>query len=256
MPASLRECCAARSTWHDRGVTQPRLLPAGDAALAIEFGDAIDPALNARVHALDRAIAADPPAGLVETVPTYRSLLVHFDPLTTDAATLGAILLARAATTAEAAATAGRLFRIPVRYGGPMGEDLESVAERLNLTPEQVVALHAGEDFPVYMIGFSPGLAYLGGLPAALHLPRRDNPRAAVPRGAVLMAGQQTLFYPVEMPTGFHVLGRTPVRCFDIARPDPFLLRPGDRVRFVPIDDAEYARLDAAAEAGWRPEAA
>ncbi len=237
-------------------MTDPRLLPAGDAALSVEFGDAIDPVLNARVHALDRALAADPPPGLIETVPTYRSLLVYFDPLTTDAAALGPILLARAGTAVIGQAAGGRLFRIPVRYGGTMGEDLQSVAERLNLTPDRVVELHSGQDYPVYMIGFSPGLAYLGGLPAALHLPRRDDPRAAVPRGAVLMAGQQTLFYPVEMPTGFHVLGRTPVRCFDIGKPDPFLLRPGDRVRFAPIDDAEFARLDAAAEAGWRPEPA
>jgi allophanate hydrolase subunit 1 len=99
-------------------------------------------------------------------------------------------------------------------------------------------------------------LAYLGGLDPKLHIPRRDDPRPAVPRGAVLMAGQQTLFYPVEMPTGFHVLGRTPVRAFDLGRPEPFLLKPGDRVRFVAIDDGEYARLDAAAEQGWTPEAA
>jgi len=242
--------------WHDRPVTYPRILPAGDAALAIEFGDEIDPALNSRVHALDRALSAAPPPGLVETVPTYRSLLVYFDPLITDVPTMGRALLDLAGRGTGAGAAAGRAFRIPVRYGGEMGPDLDSVAERLKLSPEAVIRLHAGCDYPVYMIGFSPGLAYLGGLPPALHLPRRDNPLAAVPRGAVLMAGQQTLFYPVEMPTGFHVLGRTPVRCFDISRPDPFLLRPGDRVRFEPIDDAEYARLDTAAEAGWRPEAA
>lgn len=236
-------------------MTPPRILPAGDAAFTVEFGDAIDPVLNARVHALDRSLAAEPLPGIVETVPTYRSLLVYVDPSRGDPAGLREALLARAVATEGAAETAGRLFRIPVRYGGPMGEDLEAVAGRLGLGTDEVVRLHSGPEYRVYMIGFSPGLAYLGGLPAKLHIPRRDDPRPAVPRGAVLVAGQQTLFYPVEMPTGFHVLGRTPVRAFDLARPEPFLLKPGDRVRFHAIDDAEYARLDTAAEQGWTPEA-
>lgn len=237
-------------------MSEPKVLPAGDAAFSVEFGDAIDPALNARVHALDRALADGALPGIVETVPTYRSLLVYFDPLRCDPAALRQALLARAAATEGAAPAPGRLFRVPVRYGGPMGEDLEAVAARLSLTPDEVVRLHAAAEYRVYMIGFSPGLAYLGGLNPKLHIPRRDDPRPAVPRGAVLMAGQQTLFYPVEMPTGFHVLGRTPVRAFDLGRPEPFLLKPGDRVRFVAIDDGEYARLDAAAEQGWTPEAA
>lgn len=236
-------------------MTAPRILAAGDAAFAVEFGDAIDPALNARVHSLDRSLAAEPLAGVVETVPTYRSLLVYFDPLGCDPAELRARLLTRAAATEGTAPAPGRLFRVPVRYGRPMGEDLEAVAERLSLTPEEVVRLHSAPEYRVYMIGFSPGLAYLGGLDPRLHIPRRDDPRPSVPRGAVLMAGQQTLFYPVEMPTGFHLIGRTPVRAFDLGRAEPFLLKPGDRVRFVAIDDAEYARLDAAAEQGWTPEA-
>lgn len=236
-------------------MTAPRVLAAGDAAFSVEFGDAIDPALNARVHALDRALAAAPLPGVIETVPTYRSLLVYFDPARTEPETLRTDLLARAAATEGAAPAPGRLFRVPVRYGGPMGEDLEAVAAQLNLAPEELVRRHSAPEYRVYMIGFSPGLAYLGGLPPELVIPRRDDPRPAVPRGAVLMAGQQTLFYPVEMPTGFHVLGRTPVRAFDLGRPEPFLLQPGDRVLFHAIDDAEYARLDAAAEQGWMPEA-
>lgn len=236
-------------------MSEPKVLPAGDAAFAIEFGDAIDPVLNARVHALDRALAAAPLPGMVETVPTYRSLLVYFDPLGCDPAAMRQALLARAEATEGAAPAPGRLFRVPVRYGGPMGEDLEAVAGRLGLAPDELVRRHSAPEYRVYMIGFSPGLAYLGGLPAELVIPRRDDPRPAVPRGAVLMAGQQTLFYPVEMPTGFHVLGRTPVRAFDLGRAEPFLLKPGDRVRFTAIDDAEYARLDAAAEQGWMPEA-
>lgn len=236
-------------------MSDPRILAAGDAAFTVEFGDAIDPALNARVHALDRSLAAEPLAGVIETVPTYRSLLVYFDPVHSDRAALQGALLARAAATEGATPAPGRLFRIPVRYGGPMGEDLVPVAARLGLAADEVVRLHAGAEYRVYMIGFSPGLAYLGGLDPRLQIPRRDDPRPAVPRGAVLMAGQQTLFYPVEMPTGFHVLGRTPVRAFDLSRPEPFLLRPGDRVRFHAIDDAEYTRLDGTAEQGWTPEA-
>ena len=225
-----------------------RILPAGDGALVVELGDGIDPALNDRVHRLDRAIGEAAIPGVVETVPTYRSILVAFDPLTADAAALGARLLELAAGLSDAAATAGRRWVVPVCFGGAHGEDLEEVARRAGLTAERVVALHCAADYRVYMLGFSPGFAYLGGLPEALHLPRRENPRLKTPAGSLMQGGAQAAVSPLAMPSGWHLLGRTPLRMFDVRRPQPFLLAPGDRVRFTAIDAAEYDRLSAEAE--------
>lgn len=227
-----------------------RLLPAGEAALVVELGEAIDPAVNQRVHQLDAAIAAAKLAGVVETVPTYRSILVGFDPLATDAATLGAAITALAAQDFSHAAPTGRRWFIPVAFGGEYGEDLDDVARRTKLSSAEVVALHTAEDYRVYMIGFSPGFAYLGTLPKALHLPRRETPRLKTPAGSVMQGGAQAAISPTAMPSGWHILGRTPVRIFDLAAARPFLLSPGDHVRFVAVPAARFIGLAALAERG------
>lgn len=226
------------------------LLPAGDAALVAELGDAIDPDLNDAVQALDAALAAATPAGLVETVPTYRSLLVHYDPCLTDAETLGALLRDLARGLDQAARAAGRRWFLPVCFGGDLGEDLGFVAERTGRTVDEVAALHCAADYRVYMLGFSPGFAYLGGLPAELHLPRRENPRLSTPAGSIMQGGAQAAVSPMVMPSGWHLLGQTPVRTFDLRRDRPFLLAPGDRLRFQAIDRDRFAALSARAEAG------
>ncbi len=226
-----------------------RIRPAGDSALVVEFEERIDPAVSARVMALDAALAADPPPALRETLPTYRSLLVRFDPLDPGAETLEAELGRRAAT-ARGAAKPGRRWRIPCAYGGAHGEDLEHVARAKQLTTDEVVRLHAGNDWHVYMVGFAPGVTYLGKLPERLHIPRRTNPRALTPAGSVPIAGQQGLIMSIAMPSGWHLIGQTPVRPFDMRRKEPFLLAPGERVRFEPIPAAEYDRLDRLAERG------
>ena len=233
----------------------PRLLPAGDSALVVELGDAISLAVNARVHALDAAIGRAGFRCVTETIPTYRSILVQFDPLAEDAEGLPERLLALARADHSHDATTARRWRIPVAYGGEHGIDLEDVARATGLTPAEVVALHAGADYAVYMIGFSPGFAYLGGLPEALYLPRRANPRLKTPAGSVMLGGMQAAISPTAMPSGWHLLGQTPARLFAPARAEPFLLKPGDRVRFEVVSAAAYARLDQAAErAGWLPE--
>ncbi|MBI3770888.1 MAG: 5-oxoprolinase subunit PxpB [Deltaproteobacteria bacterium] len=226
-----------------------RIRPAGDSALVVEFEERIDPALSARVLALEAALTADPPPGVRETLPTYRSLLVRFDPLDPGAEVLEATLASRAAV-ARGAANPGRLWRIPCAYGGAHGEDLEGVARAKSLTTDEVVRIHATTPWHVYMIGFAPGATYLGKLDARLHLPRRANPRARVPAGSVPIAGQQGLIMSIAMPSGWHLLGQTPVRLFEPRRAEPFLLAPGDRVRFEPISAAEYDRLDRLAERG------
>jgi KipI family sensor histidine kinase inhibitor len=228
-----------------------RLLAAGDTALTVELGDAVDPRINALVLALDKALSEAKLAGIVETVPTYRSLQVHFDPDVLDADTLRRTV-ERLAADLDDQPPSGRLWTVPVAYGGEHGIDLDSVAERTGLTTEQLIARHLGGDYRVYMIGFQPGFTYLGGLDPKLHLPRRETPRLKTPAGTISVGGIQAAVASIEAPSGWHLLGRTPVRAFDPARADPFLFRAGDRIRFERIAHDDYTRL--AADASWLPD--
>jgi KipI family sensor histidine kinase inhibitor len=214
------------------------VLPLGDAALAVELGDGISPEVAARVRALDLALARDPPPGLRESVPTYRSLLVLFDPGALPFADMAALLQRQAAGVASIGAPPpGPLRRVPVRYGGEDGPDLAEVARARGLTPAEVVALHSGREYTAYMLGFRPGFAYLGLLPPELETPRLATPRVRVPAGSVGIAGRQTGVYPWVSPGGWSLLGRTAVPLFDAAADPPSLIQPGDRVRFDPVDE-------------------
>jgi KipI family sensor histidine kinase inhibitor len=226
----------------------PRILPCGDAALAVEFGTTIDPSLNARVLALDARVAAGV-IGVIETVPTYRSLLVHYDPVATGFEELSCALLALCADLGDTP-TEARLWRIPVVYGGAFGIDLDDVAARHGLTPAQVIEKHTAPDYRVYMIGFLPGFSYLGGLDPAIATPRRESPRAHTPSGTISIGGVQALVASLAAPSGWHLLGRTPVRTFMPERDPTFLLGPGDGVRFDPIPADRWDGLDRAAAAG------
>jgi 5-oxoprolinase (ATP-hydrolysing) subunit B len=231
----------------------PRLLSAGDTALTVEFGDAVDPRINARVLSLDRALATAAPEGVVERVPTYRSLQVHFDPDRLDVDTLARTILGLAATLDDEPPP-GRLWTVPVAYGGEHGIDLDAVAERTGLTPEAVIARHLAGAYRVYMIGFQPGFAYLGGLDPALHLPRRETPRLKTPAGTISIGGIQAAVASIEAPSGWHLLGRTPVRAFDPRRAEPFLFAVGDRLRFERIGADDFATLARRVEEdGWLP---
>lgn len=227
----------------------PRLLPSGDSAITVEFSRDIDDAANQRVLALDRAIGAEPIAGVTETVPTYRSLLVHYDPAQIGFEPLGERLLALAGRPAPAAAAARR-WRIPVAYGGEHGIDLEEVARTLDTTADEVVARHVAGDYRVAMIGFTPGWSYLSGLEKSLHLPRRQSPRVLTPAGTISIGGVQTGVQCLAGPSGWHLLGRTPVRTYQLHRDPIFLLEPGDAVTFTPVDVKTFAEQDRAAEAG------
>ncbi|MCS6778749.1 MAG: 5-oxoprolinase subunit PxpB [Geminicoccaceae bacterium] len=227
---------------------RPRIVPVGDGAILIELGETIDPAINALVLALDARIRAMALEGVVELVPTYRSLLVHYDPERVD----GRALLARLSSLDldhPGSPPEGRLWTVPVAYGGPFGIDLEAVAARHGLSAEDVVRLHTAPTYRVYMVGFVPGFTYLGGLDPRLHTPRLDDPRPRTPAGSVSIGGIQAGIASLEIPSGWHLLGRTPVRTFDPERTPPLLLEPGDRVRFVPIDPATFAELDRRAAA-------
>jgi len=227
----------------------PRLLASGDSAITVEYSRDIDDAANQRVLALDRALARAPIVGVTEAVPTYRSLLVHYDPVEIDYDTLGRQLLALAQSPADAASNARR-WRIPVAYGGEHGIDLEDVAKALNTTPDEIVARHVAGNYRVAMIGFTPGWSYLSGLDKSLHMPRRQNPRLSTPAGTVSIGGVQTGVQCLAGPSGWHLLGRTAVRTYQLHRNPTFLLEPGDYVTFSQVDAEAFAEQDRAAEAG------
>lgn len=227
---------------------QPRYLSAGESALVVEFSRSIDPAAHAAVMALDAALAAQPITGVLETVPTYRSLMVHFDPrrLSADALieALGAV------DPADAPRAEPKSWRVPACYDSPHAEDLDEAAGILGLSPERVVALHAEARYTVVMYGFAPGFAFLGGLAPELALSRRLTPRPPAPFGALTIGGGQTLISSFVMPTGWYVLGRTPARTFDPGRDPMFPIGVGDHVRFERVDAARFAALEAEAQAG------
>ncbi|MEM9724482.1 MAG: 5-oxoprolinase subunit PxpB [Pseudomonadota bacterium] len=235
---------------------EPVYLPCGDAAVTVQFASWRDPAANVAVTALDDALAWDPVPGFLEAAPSFRSLLVRYDPLETDAATVVEALedLRLGALETALAPTPPRLWRLPVAYGGAEGADLPEVAAETGLTEREVVARHRGAPHRVAMLGFLPGAPYLEGLDAALDLPRRATPRQATPAGSVAIAAGLTVIYPVESPGGWRLLGRTPARLFEVDAAPPALLAPGDLVRFEPASADEVASLvERAARGEWRP---
>lgn len=227
----------------------PRILSSGDTALVVEFGSVIDRRLSGLVLTLDGRIGLACIPGVVETVPTMRSLMVHFDPLRTSHAEL-LPQIGRLLEGLEASDPVGRRWLLPVCYDAELGPDLDDVAARTGLSREEVIALHASATYRVYMIGFLPGHPYMGDLPERLRLPRRESPRVAVPPGSVSIATTMTAIYPLESPGGWHLLGRTPLPIFDVTQAQPSLLSPADEVRFRRIERAEYDALAAKAAAG------
>ena len=225
-----------------------RFLPSGDTALTVEFGRDIDPSVNARVLALDARIARGV-EGVLESVPTYRSLLDHYDPEVTDFETLCRRLRTLAVDLPDHP-DEGRLWRVPVVYGGEFGIDLDETAARHGLTAAELIARHAAPIYRVYMTGFLPGFAYLGGLDPTIATPRRESPRSWTPEGTISIGGVQALVASIAAPSGWHLLGRTPMRNFMLDRDPVFILSPGDRVKFEPIDAGRWQALDAAAAAG------
>ena len=209
----------------------------GDSAVLLTLGDRVDLALNRRVHRVARAVRSRAIAAVVDVVPAYATVSVHYDPLHVDHDAIAALLLDVARTALadddDDATREVATHEVPVTYDGP---DLDEVAERTGLRADDVIALHADATYTVYLLGFVPGFAYLGDLDARLALPRRASPRVRVPAGAVAIAGRQTAVYPLATPGGWHLVGRTGITLLDVARTPPATFAPGDRVRFVPTD--------------------
>jgi inhibitor of KinA len=218
-----------------------RIVPLGEAALTVRFGETLDEATHAQVRALDTALTARPFAGMREIVPAFAAVTVFYDPLLLGESEARQYIEAAISDMKPVPPEAGRTVEVPVLYGGEHGPDLPAVAERNGLAPEEVIEIHSSGDYLIYMIGFAPGFPYLGGMSERIAAPRRDTPRLKVPAGSVGIAGAQTGIYSVDSPGGWQVIGRTPLRLFTPERDPPSLLRAGDRVRFQPVTPEEYA---------------
>lgn len=220
----------------------PRLVAAGEAAILVVLGERIDPALNERVHALTAALETTP--WVRELTPGYASLLVEYDPADVTYGDAEAVIRVALASAATAPARAGRLRRVPTVYGGDAGPDLSRVAAQVGRSEADVVRLHAGSTYRVYLVGFAPGHPYIGDLPPELVVPRLTTPRTAVPAGSVAIAVGQTVIYPSSTPGGWNLIGRTGLRLFDVDQDPPTYFSPGDQVQFVPTDRWEVEPAD------------
>ena len=217
-----------------------RYLAAGDSSVSVEFGNEISPEINRQIRAFKIAVEKSGIPGIVETVPTFRSLMVTYDPSEISFEQLKKELSGISVEESAGQETPHHVVEIPVCYGGSYGEDLKDVAAHAGLTEEEVIRLHSSVDYNIYMLGFLPGFPYLGGLDPKLFTPRLDNPRTRIPEGSVGIGGEQTGIYPLESPGGWRLIGRTPLKLYDPDREQPFLYQAGDYIRFVPITAEEY----------------
>lgn len=221
---------------------EPRLLVHSERGVVVEFGQVIDPGIIDRVRTLTQALEQHLLDGVIELIPTYRSVLVHFDPLRVDRFQVVSWIRQHLTTSASRQGGA-RVVVIPTLYGGEYGPDLGDVAQHAGLPPDEVIQIHSSEDYLVYMIGFTPGFPYLGGLSPKIACPRLSSPRTLVPAGSVGIAETQTGVYPLATPGGWRLIGRTPLKLFDPAAAEPFVLQAGDYLRFRPIDLKEYQEI-------------
>lgn len=213
------------------------LKPLGDSALLIELGEEINLALNQRVHTLDALLQNDPIPGILETVPAYSTLLIHYDPLTLTFDQVTNWVRDKMTQLDESFHRTPRRLEVPVRYGGASGPDLEAAAVSKNISPADVIRIHSGREYTVYMMGFTPGFPYMGKLDERLIMPRLETPRTYVKAGSVAIADSQTGIYPLDSPGGWHLIGWTLLKLFDPTRDIPFLFSPGDLVKFIPVED-------------------
>ena len=211
---------------------------AGDTGLLVEYGDAIDPEVNHKVRSMALVLEQHLPRGVREIIPTYRSLLIVYDPLETTPAALKHRLILLEERLPEASVPPPKTVEIPVCYGEEFGPDIQFVADRHHLSVEEVVRIHTAPVYQIYMVGFTPGFPFLGGLPEKLHTPRLETPRTLVPEGSVGIANDQTGIYPLTSPGGWRLIGRTPLKLFAPERPDPFLYRATARISTSPGDSS------------------
>ena len=215
-------------------MSEVRYLVAGDSAVCVEFGNEISPEINKKIRAFKIAVEKSDIPGIVETVPTYRSLLVHYHPEVISSIPI----------------PPPTVIEIPVLYGGEMGPDIENVAEHNHKTVEEVIKIHTSEEYLIYMIGFIAGFPYLGGMSKEIATPRLKSPRVKIEGGSVGIAGEQTGIYPVASPGGWQLIGRTPLKLYDADREKPVLLEAGQYIKFAAVTEEEYKKIEKEVEDG------
>lgn len=231
-------------------MAEVRFLLTGDTSLTVEFGNEISTSINAQIRAFNIALQSSKIPGIVETVPTYRSLTVHYDPSVILYAPLVKKLSGLLGQLDQIQIPPSEVLEIPVLYGDEMGPDLDFVAQHSGKTPEEVIRIHTSTEYLIYMLGFTPGFTYLGGMSDAIATPRLKTPRVKIPAGSVGIAGTQTGVYPIDSPGGWQLIGRTPVHMYDPARETPILPQAGQYIKFCAIDQREFDQIAAQEAAG------
>lgn len=227
-----------------------KIMTAGDSSILIQFGNSIDPDINARIAATVQLMKEQHIEGVVDIIPAFCSLLINYDPRVISYDEMKTRMEKILSVEIAAGARKKKVYEIPVCYGGEFGPDLPTIAEHAGLSEQEVIDIHSSTDYLIYMLGFLPGFTYLGGLDERIHTPRLANPRIRIPAGSVGIGGSQTGIYPMDSPGGWQLMGMTPVKTYDPDREVPILVEAGDYIRFVPVDRAEYDRIREEVEQG------
>lgn len=227
-----------------------RILTAGDSALLIEFGKEINPETNRKITAIVQLMREQHIEGIVDVIPAFCSLLINYDPRVLSYKELKERMENLLKMETKTETTRKRIFEIPVCYGGEYGPDIDNIAEHAGLSVNEVIKIHSSKDYLIYMLGFLPGFTYLGGLDERIHTPRLASPRLTIRAGSVGIGGSQTGIYPLDSPGGWQLMGLTPVRTYDPERQTPILVEAGDYIRFIPIDEEEFLRIQKLVEKG------
>lgn len=220
-----------------------KFIPAGDRSIVMEFGNSISPLINAKIRNMVKSIDETNTKGITEVIPTYRSIQIIYDPLETGFDELVNSLKQLESSMVDGDVGQIRIVEIPTVYGGEYGPDIEFVAEHNNLSVEEVINIHTSSDYLLYMLGFTPGFGYLGGMSEKIATPRLQVPRTKIPAGSTGIAGTQTGIYPIDSPGGWQLIGRTPVKLYDPLGDPPVLLNAGDYIRFVHVSEKEYLNI-------------
>ncbi|AAM24811.1 KipI family sensor histidine kinase inhibitor [Caldanaerobacter subterraneus subsp. tengcongensis MB4] len=224
---------------------KPRILPFGDKGIVVEFGNEITVECNEKVVNLYRILKKESRQGIISMIPTYRSLLVKYNPLQISYNELIKYVSEKMDKEVEIKEEfKPQVYEIPVVYGGEFGPDLEFVAKHNNLSIEEVIAIHSAPLYRIYMVGFTMGFAYLGGMSEKIATPRLETPRTEIKAGSVGIAGNQTGIYPLSSPGGWRIIGRTPVRLYDQEREKPILFEAGNYIKFIPVSEEEYYKIE------------